>query len=334
MTNDKSLAIGVDLGGTNTKFGLVTTEGKILEEGRIQTADYDNPASFVTALYEHVSPIIARYASGQTVKGIGVGAPNANFFTGNIEHAVNLHWKGVVPLAKMVQEKFNLPCVLNNDAKVAALGEHTFGAAKGMKDFIMITLGTGVGSGIFVNGGLLYGANGNAGELGHTVIRYNGREHWSTGLKGTVESYCSATGMVITAKEMLRTAKKESLLTSVAESEITSQFIYECAIKGDRVALDVFQFTGEILGEALANFTLFSAPEAIILFGGVMHAGEIILKPAKKGLERNLLQAFKGKVKLLHSSLKVDDAAILGASQLVSLRAAYVAPIISTSSGG
>jgi glucokinase len=317
MNTEKNLAVGLDLGGTNTKYGLITPEGQILEQGRIKTADYPDVATFVDALYENIHPLIAKYNAEYQIRGVGIGAPNANFFTGNIEHAVNLHWKGTVPLAKMVKEKFNLPCVLNNDAKVAALGEHTFGVAQGMKDFIMITLGTGVGSGIFVNGDVLYGSKGNAGELGHTVIRYNGRKHWSTGLKGTVESYCSATGIVITAKEMLQEFKTESLLSQYKEEDLTSEAVYDCAMKGDQLALDVFKYTGEILGEALANFSLFSSPEAIVLFGGVMHAGDLILNPAKQSLEDHLIEAFKGQVKLLHSSLKLDDAAILGASRLV-----------------
>jgi glucokinase len=317
MATDTDLRVGVDLGGTNTKYALITADGDILEKGRIKTADYPDAASFVDALYEQVSPLVQKHNAIGKLKGIGIGAPNANFFTGNIEHAVNLHWKGTVPLAKMVSDKFSLPCVLNNDAKVAALGEHTFGVAKGMNDFVMITLGTGVGSGIFVNGSLLYGSKGNAGELGHTVIRYNGRVHWSTGLKGTVESYCSATGIVITAKEMLRDAKSPSQLSNYKDEDLSSEAVYNCAVNGDELALSVFNYTGTLLGEALANFALFSSPEAIVLFGGVMRAGDLILKPAQQSLEDNLITSYKGQVKLLHSSLNLDDAAILGASRLV-----------------
>ena len=317
MNTHKDLSIGIDLGGTNTKFGIITNEGQILEEGRIKTVDYPDVESFVDALYEQLSPLIEKYSSVGKIKGIGIGAPNANFFTGNIEHAVNLHWKGTVPLAKLVKEKFGLLCVLNNDAKVAALGEHAFGVAKGMKDFIMITLGTGVGGGIFVNGNLLYGAKGNAGELGHSVIRYNGRTHWSTGLKGTVESYCSATGIVITAKEMLEKAGDGSALSQYQQDEITSEIVYDCAVKGDQTAQEVFKYTGEILGEAMANFALFSSPEAFILFGGVMRAWDLIIEPAKRSLEQHLIEAFKGQIKVLHSGLEFDDAAILGASRLI-----------------
>ncbi|WP_342648179.1 ROK family protein [Mucilaginibacter sp. CSA2-8R] len=317
MATDTDLRIGIDLGGTNTKYALITADGTILEKGRIATADYPDAASFVDGLHEQLLPLIEKHNAKDKLKGIGIGAPNANFFTGNIEHAVNLKWKDIVPLAKMVSDKFGLKCVLNNDAKVAALGEHTFGVAKNMSDFIMITLGTGVGSGIFVNGSLLYGCKGNAGELGHTVIRHNGRIHWSTGLKGTVESYCSATGIAITAKEMLHNAEIESQLSQYKDDELTSKAVYDCAVNGDELAVSVFKFTGNILGEALANFALFSAPEAIVLFGGVMRAGDMISQPAQQSFEEHLITSYKGQVKLLHSSLDLDDAAILGASRLV-----------------
>lgn len=316
-TKDTDLRIGVDLGGTNTKYALITADGDILEKGRIKTGDYPDTAAFVDGLYNQLLPLIEKHNAKGKLKGIGIGAPNANFFTGNIEHAVNLKWKAIVPLAKMVSDKFGVKCVLNNDAKVAALGEHTFGVAKDMTDFIMITLGTGVGSGIFINGNILYGCRGNAGELGHTVIRHNGRVHWSTGLKGTVESYCSATGIAITAKEMLENAEIESQLSQYKGDELTSKAVYDCAMKGDELAISVFKFTGTILGEALANFALFSSPEAIVLFGGVMRAGDLILKPAQQSFEEHLIESYKGQIKLLDSSLNLDDAAILGASRLV-----------------
>ncbi|QQL49809.1 ROK family protein [Mucilaginibacter ginkgonis] len=315
--NKKSLAVGIDIGGTNTKFGIVTPDGKILEEGRIPTTNYPHITDYVDALYGHISPIIEKYKDQAPIRGIGIGAPNGNHFTGSIEHAPNLLWKGIVPLAKMVNEKFNLPCVLNNDAKSAALGEHKFGAAKGLKDFIMITLGTGVGSGIFVNGKLLYGNKGDAGELGHTVVRYNGRLHWSTGLKGTLEAYCSATGMVLTALELRKKYKGKSLLKKYKRKDLTAKAIYDCAMKGDKLARDVFKFTGTVLGEALANFVMFSSPEAIILFGGVTAAGDLIMKPTKKVLEKHLLTEFKDAVRLEFSQLAQNDAAILGASTLV-----------------
>ncbi len=312
-----NLSIGIDVGGTNTKFGLVTADGKILEQGRIKTTDYADISAFVEALHQQVSLLIQNHADAGTVKGIGIGAPNGNYFTGCIEHAPNLHWKGIVPIVQLVTDKFQLPCVLNNDAKAAALGEHKYGSAKGLKDFIMITLGTGVGSGIFVNGSLVYGDKGNAGELGHTVVRYNGRTHWSTGLKGTLESYCSATGIVLTAQEMLDQATGDSLLKKYPKEEITAKLIYDCALQGDQIANNIFAFTGQVLGEALANFVMFSSPEAIILFGGVRSAGDLLMNPTKEYMEKNLLTTFKGQVQLLFSSLNLDDAAILGAAALV-----------------
>ena len=252
------------------------------------------------------------------IKGIGIGAPNGNYYSGTIEYAPNLHWKGIVPLAKMVTEKFHKPCTLTNDANAAAVGEMMYGAARGMRDFIMITLGTGVGSGIVSNGQMIYGHDGFAGELGHTIIRPGGRLHWGTGAHGSLEVYASATGIAITAKEMLdEQIRVESLLRLTCHDEITSKTVSEAAAKGDKLALDVFKFTGEILGEALANFVMFSSPEAIILFGGVIKAGKILLDPIKESMEKNLLPIFQNKVKLVFSELKESDAAILGASALV-----------------
>lgn len=314
---ETKLAIGIDVGGTNTKYGIVDQNGKVLEENEIKTTNYPTIQSFVDGLYQYLHPLIEKYGKDNAIKGIGIGAPNGNYFTGNIEHAPNLHWEGIVPIAELFSKKFGMLCVLNNDAKAAALGELNFGAARGMKDFMMITLGTGVGSGIVVNGGLLYGHKGNAGELGHTVIRYNGREHWSTGLKGTVEAYCSATGIAITAREMAQQSEKPTMLKRYSAAEINSKVVDECALQGDEVAKEVYAFTGEILGEALANFVMFSSPEAIILFGGVTRAGDLIMEPAKKAMEEHLLKAFKGQVKLMFSQLKASDAAILGASSLV-----------------
>ncbi|GAA4335756.1 ROK family protein [Mucilaginibacter gynuensis] len=312
-----SLAVGIDVGGTNTKYGIVNQQGEILQQGEVKTTLFPTIESFVDGLYERLSPMITEHGKEATIKGIGIGAPNGNHFNGSIEHAPNLKWKGIVPIAKLMSEKFGIPCVLNNDAKAAALGELKFGAAKGMKDFIMITLGTGVGSGIIVNGGLIYGHNGNAGELGHTTIRHNGRLHWSTGLRGTVEAYCSATGIRLTAIEMRNRAKKPTLLQQYKDDEINSKIVFDCAMKGDRVAKRVYEFTGQVLGEALANFTMFSSPEAIVLFGGVTHACSMLMEPAKKALEKNVLTVYKGQVKLLLSKLKEADAAILGASTLV-----------------
>jgi glucokinase len=260
--------------------------------------------------------LIKHHVKDGTVKGIGIGAPNGNYYTGTIEYAPNLHWKGIVPLTKLITAKFNLPSALTNDANAAAIGEMNYGAARGMRDFIMITLGTGVGSGIVTNGQLILGHDGNAGELGHTIIRPGGRKHWSTQLDGSLEAYCSATGIAIKAIEMLNESKEDSLLRHY-DGKIDSKVAYECAIKGDKIAQEVYRFTGQVLGEALANFIMFSSPEAIILFGGVIKAGDLIMNPTKEYMEKNLLPIFQNKVKLIFSELKEADAAILGASALV-----------------
>jgi glucokinase len=310
------LAIGIDIGGTNTKYGIVNHRGEILEKGELKTDAYPEIESYVEALNKALSPIIRSHKKDGIIKGIGVGAPNGNFYTGTIEYAPNLQWKGIVPLAKMVTEKFDLPCSLTNDAKAAALGEMMYGAARGMRDFIMITLGTGVGSGIVANGQLIYGHDGFAGELGHTIIRPGGRLHKGTNMHGSLEVYASATGIAMTAKELLEKNPK-SLLNKYSKEEIDAKIVAECAEQGDETAKEVYRFTGQILGEALANFVMFSSPEAIILFGGVIKAGDLILKPTKEHMEENLLPIFQNKVKLVFSELQGADAAILGASALV-----------------
>jgi glucokinase len=311
------LAIGIDIGGTNTKYGLVNHRGDIIAKGDIRTDVHAEPESFIDALYEVLNPIMQQHSSEGRVKGIGIGAPNGNYYTGTIDYAPNLQWEGIVPLAKMVTQKFGLPAALTNDANAAAVGEMNYGAARGMRDFIMITLGTGVGSGIVANGQLIYGHDGFAGELGHTIIRPGGRKHWSTALDGSLEAYCSATGIVLTAKELLESSKEESLLRNYNIEQLTSKDIYDCAMKGDEIAKEVYRFTGQILGESLANFIMFSSPEAIILFGGVIKAGDLIMQPTREHMEKNLLPIFQNKVKLVFSELQEADAAILGASALV-----------------
>jgi glucokinase len=309
-------AIGIDIGGTNTKYGIVNHRGEILEKGELKTDAYPKIEDYVTALYDALTPLIKQHVNGGSVKGIGIGAPNGNYYTGTIEYAPNLHWEGIIPLTKLVTEKFGLPSALTNDANAAAVGEMNYGAARGMRDFIMITLGTGVGSGIVANGQLILGHDGFAGELGHTIIRPGGRKHWSTKLDGSLEAYCSATGIAITANEMLNNSKEESSLRQY-NGKLNSKIVYECAIKGDKIAQEVYQFTGQVLGEALANFIMFSSPQAIILFGGVIKAGDLILNPTREHMEKNLLPIFQDKVKLIFSELKEADAAILGASALV-----------------
>lgn len=312
------LAVGIDIGGTNTKYGIVNHRGEIIEKGELRTDAYPKVEQFVDALYKALSPIIKKNSVDGVIKGIGIGAPNGNPFSGTIEYAPNLKWRGVIPLCDLVTAKFKLPSVINNDAKSAAIGEMTYGAARGMKHFIMITLGTGVGSGIVVDGHVVYGHDGFAGELGHTTIRPGGRKHYGTGMHGTLETYASATGICITANEMLaEDLATESPMRKYRREEITAKIIAEAAEQGDKIALEVFRFTGQILGEALANFVMFSSPEAIILFGGVIKAGDLILKPTKEHMEKNLLPIFQNKVKLVFSELKEADAAILGASALV-----------------
>ena len=312
----RQYALGIDIGGTNTKYGLVNHRGEILAKGSIKTDAYDSLESFVDALYEQVTPLIEEHGDGRSFHGVGVGAPNGNYYTGTVEYAPNLPWRGVLHLADTVSSKFGKPAKVTNDANAAALGEMMYGAARGMKDFIMITLGTGVGSGIVANGQLIYGHDGFAGELGHTIVKPGGRKHWSTGSEGSLEAYASATGIAITAKKM-RAEFPESMLNNYPEEEINSKTVHECAAKGDPTAIEVFRYTGQKLGEALANFVMFSSPEAILLFGGVIKSGDFILKPTKMHMERNLLPIFRGKVKLVFSELDEADAAILGASALV-----------------
>lgn len=317
MDISNELAVGIDIGGTNTKYGIVNHRGDILVKGDLRTDAYAEVEDFIDALYEKLHPVMLEQQANGIIKGIGIGAPNGNYYKGTIEHAPNLNWKGVIPFADMMSDKFEQPCALTNDANAAAVGEMTYGAARGMKNFIMITLGTGVGSGIVANGQLIYGEDGFAGELGHTIIRHGGRLHKSTRLRGSLESYASATGIVSTAVEMLEKSKEKSLLSNYKKSELNSKIIYESALKGDKVAKEIFRFTGQILGEALANFVMFSSPEAIILFGGVIKAGDLLLKPTRLHMEKNLLPIFKNKVKLIFSELEEADAAILGASALV-----------------
>jgi glucokinase len=312
----KELAIGIDIGGTNTKYGIVNHRGEIIQQGELRTDAHATVESFVDALHAALIPILEKQHDYK-IKGVGIGAPNGNFYTGTIDYAPNLRWKGVIPLAKMVSEKFWLPCVLTNDANAAAVGEMMYGAARGMRDFITITLGTGVGSGIVANGELIYGHDGFAGELGHTIIRPGGRKHWATQLDGSLEAYCSATGIVLTARELLAERKDESLMRQYKPEDITSKIVFDCAMQGDNLAKEVYRFTGQVLGESLANFIMFSSPEAIILFGGVIKAGDLIMKPTKEYMEKNLLPIFQNKIKLVFSELREADAAILGASALV-----------------
>lgn len=313
---EKPYVIGMDMGGTNTVFGIVDTRGNVIAKSAIKTGTHTDVNLYIDDIYAELSKLIDANGGLDKIKGIGVGAPNGNYYTGNIEFAPNLPWKGVVPFAKLMAEKFGIPAALTNDANAAAVGEMTYGAAHGMKNFIMITLGTGVGSGIVIDGKVVYGHDGFAGELGHVnVMRNNGRL-CGCGRSGCLETYASATGVARSAREILETSTKASLLRNIPAESITSKDVFDAAMQGDEVAKEIFNYTGKILGEAFADFVAFSAPEAIILFGGLSKAGDLIMDPIKENMEKNLLSIWKGKVKVLFSELKEADAAVLGASAL------------------
>ncbi len=318
MVKEEIFAIGIDVGGTTTKFGVVNSEGKILEQDRISSNEHEVVEDFIDDLYHKLIPMIERAGGVKNFIGIGIGAPNGNIYSGTIEYAPNLKWKGIIPIANLMEKKFNLKTKLTNDANAAALGEMMYGGCKNMKHFITITLGTGVGSGIVIDGKIVVGHDGFAGELGHTIIRPGGRLHKSTGMLGSLESYASATGVRETAIELLtQHPEKYSLLRNYSINELTSETVYACALQGDTIANDIFEFTGQILGESLANFIMFSSPSAIVLFGGLTKSGNLLLNPTRKYMEANLLPIFKNKVELIFSELKESDAAILGASALV-----------------
>ncbi|NDW18080.1 ROK family protein [Dysgonomonas sp. 216] len=312
---EKSYAIGIDIGGTNTVFGVVDKRGHIINKGSIKTTNYKDVNSFIIGLADAVMEMIDQVGGTSTIRGVGVGAPNGNIYTGCVEFAPNLPWRGVIPVVQMLKEKLSLPVALTNDANAAAIGEMTYGAARGMKDFIIITLGTGVGSGIVINNQLVYGYDGFAGELGHTTAVKNGRP-CGCGKKGCLETYTSATGVARTAREYLETRKDSSILRDLKIDEITSKDVAEAARQGDVLAKEIFDETGRVLGEAFANFVAFSSPEAIILFGGLTKAGDLIFDPVRKYMEEDLLPIFRNKVQLIPSELKESDAAVLGASAL------------------
>ena len=315
MQMEKPYVIGIDMGGTNTVFGIVDARGNVIAKGAIKT---DNPdiKEYIQELKVELDKQIELVGGIEKIKGIGAGCPNGNYYTGNIEFAPNLPWKGVVPFAKQLENTFGIPAAITNDANAAAVGEMTYGVARGMKNFIMITLGTGVGSGIVIDGKIVYGHDGFAGELGHVrVIRNNGRI-CGCGREGCLETYTSATGVARTAREFLEMSEKDSSLRFLEPKTITSKDVYDAAMNGDELAKDVFDYTGKILGEALSDFVAFSAPEAIVLFGGLAKSGDLIMKPVVENMEKNLLKIWKGKVKVLFSALKEADAAVLGASAL------------------
>ncbi len=314
---EKKYVVGIDIGGTNTVIGVVDADGNILATDSLKTGAYLEADAYADAVAEKINAFTARFGGVEAFRGIGVGAPNANFYRGTIEMAPNLPWKGIVPLAEMFSKRTGLPTALTNDANAAAMGEMAYGAARGMKDFIMITLGTGVGSGIIVGGQLVYGHDGFAGELGHVCVDFGPDARLcGCGLRGCLETYCSATGVKRTAQEILAKSDAPSLLRDIDAESITSKDVYDAAVKGDAIAIDIFNFTGTLLGRSLANFAPFSSPEAFIIFGGLAKAGEYIMKPIREAMEANMFKIYKGKVKLLVSALKDSDAALLGASAL------------------
>lgn len=313
---ERPYVVGIDIGGTNTVFGIVDARGSIITSGSIKTQIHSAVEDYVDEVCKNLLPLIIEQGGVEKIKGIGIGAPNGNYYSGTIEFAPNLPWKNIIPLAAMFEERLGIPTALTNDANAAAVGEMTYGAARGMKDFIMITLGTGVGSGIVVNGQVVYGHDGFAGELGHVIVRRGTGRLCGCGRHGCLETYCSATGVARTARELLAARTEESLLRQIPSEEITSKDVYEAATQGDVLAQEIFEFTGNILGEALADFIAFSSPEAIVLFGGLAKSGDYIMKPIQKAIDENILKIYKGKTKLLVSELKDADAAVLGASAL------------------
>lgn len=312
----KPYVIGLDLGGTNSVFGIVDSRGDIKATTAIKTQGYETVDEYVEASVEALQIIIDQVGGIDKIKAMGIGAPNGNYYTGTIEFAPNLSWghNGIVPLAKMFSDKLGIPVALTNDANAAAIGEMTYGVARGMKNFIVITLGTGVGSGIVINGQLVYGSDGFAGELGHVIMnRVNGRP-CGCGRKGCLEAYCSATGVARTAREFIETTDEPSLLRDMPAADITSLDVSIAASKGDALAKRIYEFTGNMLGEACADFAAFSSPEAFIFFGGLTKAGALLMDPIKKAYEENVLNIFKGKAKFLVSGLDGSSAAVLGAS--------------------
>ncbi|MDA3844346.1 MAG: ROK family protein [Candidatus Kapabacteria bacterium] len=308
-----NVTVGIDIGGTNTVFGFIDESGNCLFEDRISTGDYEKPEAFVIAISKRIKS--AAESNFFNLTGIGIGAPNANYYSGAIEDAPNLQWKGRIYISDLFRKHFDVLVALTNDANAAALGEMIYGAAKGMKDFIVITLGTGLGSGIVSNGKLVYGHDGHAGELGHTIVDHDGRL-CGCGRKGCLETYASATGIVTTVIQMLEGSDRPSVLADINESEISSELIYKAAEKGDEIALAAFEYTGKILGRKLADTIALTSPEAIFLYGGLANAGKYIFAPTQYHIEKNLLNVFRNKVRLLQSGLIDRNAAVLGAAAI------------------
>ncbi len=313
----KPYVIGIDIGGTNTVFGIVDARGQVVANDSIKTLRHADFDAYIEKLKEGVDRLLRANDAEGKIQGIGIGAPNANYYTGEILNPPNLPWGPVIPIAEKVSKAFNgIPVAITNDANAAALGEMTYGAARGMRDFIMITLGTGVGSGIVINGQLVYGHDGFAGELGHVVMKRNNGRICGCGRTGCLEAYCSATGVARTAREFLEIRTDPSDLRNLPIDEITSKDVYDAARAGDKLAKEIFEYTGTILGQAFADMVAFSSPQAIILFGGLAKSGDLLLKPVAEALEKSVMPVFRGKTKVIVSELRESDAAVLGASAL------------------
>jgi glucokinase len=312
----KDITLGIDIGGTTTTLGFVDNQGNILSETEILTLAQEHITSFLPRLYDTIDKMREDLGKDFNWLGIGIGAPNGNFYRGTIENPPNLKWGGVVNLVDLVKRQYNLPTLITNDANAAALGEMKFGAARGMRDFIVITLGTGLGSGIVVNGDLVYGHSGFAGEMGHLTVNIDGRM-CGCGRRGCLETYVSVTGIRRTVSKLLADSMEVSELRNISPDQLTGKMIHQAALKGDKIALEAFEYTGNILGLKLAEAVAFSSPEAIILFGGLANAKEFIFQPTLQSLERNMFSIFKGSIKLLMSELQDRNAAVLGASGLI-----------------
>ena len=313
----KPYVLGIDIGGTNTVFGIVDARGHVVASDSIKTRKHNNFNDYVEELHLEVMRLLKLNDAEEKIQGIGIGAPNANYCNGMIENGVNLPWGNNVALAETVSRAFNgIPVAVTNDANAAAIGEMTYGAERGMKDFIMITLGTGVGSGIVINGQIVYGHDGYAGELGHVIVKRNNGRMCGCGRTGCLEAYASATGVARTAREFLELHSDPSIMRNLDIDEITSKDVYDAAMAGDKLAKEIFEYTGKILGEAFADMIAFSSPQAIILFGGLSKSGDLLLKPLREAMDKNVLSIFRGKTKVLLSELKESDAAVLGASAL------------------
>ncbi len=313
----REVSVGIDIGGTNSAYGIVDEEGNILKEGSISTKDYPKVEVFVKEIHKEIQKAISLLEEKVSICGIGIGAPNGNFYKGTIESAPNLDWKGVVPLKELFEQYDYKRVVVTNDANAAAIGEKIFGGAKYINDFIMITLGTGLGSGIVVDGNLVYGHDGFAGEIGHAFVYMGTGRKCGCGRKGCLEAYVSATGIKRTAFELMATSTKKSELRDFSFNELTSTHIYEAAKNADPIALKAFEFTGKLLGIKLADAVVHTSPQAIFLFGGLAKANDFIFNPTRKYFEDNVLGVFRNKVKILPSELTENSGAILGAAALV-----------------